>query len=80
MPQIMDTCGMVRAAIGPTQLPPQLTEDAMHLAVTQWQAMQSPPTADEERGVVVVGLARQVAPLAIPPQGVERGGMHRHLA
>ena len=36
----MDARGMMRTAIGPAQLPPQLAEDAAHLVVTQWQAMQ----------------------------------------
>ena len=58
----------------------QLAEDAMHLAVTQWQAVQSPPASNEERRVVVAILARQVAPQAILTQRLEGAGMYGHLA
>ncbi len=61
-----------------TRMPSQFTEDAMHLAVTQWQAMPSTPAADEERSVVEAGVARQVAPQAISTQRFEGAGMHRH--
>jgi hypothetical protein len=80
MPKIVDPRGVVRAAVAPAQLPAQLTEDAMDLAVAQWQPAPSASGTDEERGLLRGRPARQVAHPAIPPQGLHRAGVHGHLA
>src|SRR5512137_2476082 len=79
MPQVVDARRMVSTPIGPPQLPAQLGEDAMHLTVAQALPTQLSPGVDEERTVIVVGVACQIALRTISSQGVQRARMHGYL-
>ena len=70
---------MVGAAVDPAQLPAQLGEDAMHLAVAQGPAQQSSPAADEERASSSRESPARSRCRAVASQGVHRARMQRHL-
>jgi hypothetical protein len=60
MPQIVDARGVVSPTVAPAQALAQFFEDAMYLALAQWQSPPSTARADEEGGVLLRGLPGQV--------------------
>ena len=52
--------GVVSPTVSPAQVLTQFFEDAMYLALAQWQSPPSTARADEEGGVLLRGLAGQI--------------------